>query len=188
MTSLEPLTTLQNLIPAFFSLHRYCSRRRGDAFAYHLLGLVNESLEKPESASELIEKSTSLLETDYEDTENPMIERQFALANLNLARLRLSQQDLIGAIDSFQNVIGLLTADNDTLTVKLRIQAHIGYGLANFMNMEIDSALESLQTALVYAEDNPILRSHAVVLLSQVMWAIGNEEFKEMAKSQLLQW
>ncbi|KAF8629945.1 hypothetical protein AX15_003181 [Amanita polypyramis BW_CC] len=187
LTSLEPLTTLHELLPAFFSLHRYCLNRRDDAFAHHLLGLVNESLEKLVPAVELIEKSTSLLEVEYEDTEDPTVERQFALANLNLARLRLTQQDLTGAINSFQSVIGLLTGDDDTLTIKLRIQTYIGYGLAKFMNMEVDSALELFQTALVHAEDIPVLRSHAIVLLSQVMWATGNDEFRELAKSQLLQ-
>ena len=175
-------------VSAFFALHSYCSRSPGDAFAYHLFGLVNESLEKLELAEGLVEKSTSLLEAEYEDTEDPIIEQQFVIANSNLARLRLARQDLTGATDSFQNVLGLLTGDDDVLTVKLRIHAHLGFGLAKFLSLEISSALESFQSALDYARDDPLMRSHAIVLLSQVMWAIGSEDFRETAKSQLLQW
>jgi superkiller protein 3 len=172
-------------ISAFFALHSYCSRSPGDAFAYHLFGLVNESLEKLELAERLVEKATSLLEAEYEDTEDPIIEQQFVLANSNLARLRLARQDLTGATDSFQNVLGLLTGDD---TIKLRIHAHLGFGLAKFLSLEIGSALESFQSALDYARDDPLMRSHAIVLLSQAMWAIGSEDFRETAKSQLLQW
>ena len=185
--SSSPDPPSHHLISAFFALHSYCSRSPGDAFAYHLFGLVNEILENLELAEGLVEKSTSLLEAEYEDTEDPMIERQFALANSNLARLRLARQDLTGATDSFQNVLDLLTG-GDALTVKLRVHAHLGFGLAKFLSGEIGSALESFQLALDCARDDPLMRSHAIVLLSQVMWAIGSEDFRENAKSQLLQW
>lgn len=184
-TSQDPSS--HHLISAFFALHNYCSRSPGDAFACHLFGLVNESLEKLELAERLVGKSTSLLEAEYEDTEDPIIERQFALANSNLARLRLARQDLTGATDSFQSVLGLLTGDDDALTVKLRIHAHLGLGLAKFLSAEIDSALESFQLALDYARDDLLMRSHAIVLLSQAMWTVG-EDSRETAKSQLLQW
>ncbi len=188
LISPDPLTSSHHLISAFFTLHSYCSRTPEDAFAYHLFGLVNESLEKLELAEGLVGKSTSLLEAEYEDTEDPAIERQFALANSSLARLRLARQDLTGATDSFQNVLGLLTGDDDGFTVKLRVHAHLGFGLARFLSMEIDSALESCQTALDHARDDILLKSHAIILLSQIMWTTCSEDSREIAKSQLLQW
>ncbi|KAK2467787.1 hypothetical protein APHAL10511_000082 [Amanita phalloides] len=174
------------LILAFFALRRYCSCR-DDAFAYHLFGLVSECLEKLELAEELLGKSTSLLEAEYEDSEDPTIERQFTMANSNSARLQLSKGDFTNASDSFQNVLGLLTEGDDVTTIKLRVHGHLGYGLAKFMNSELDSAIDSFQTALDYAQGDPLLRGHATILLSQAMWTIGTEDSREMAQSQLLQ-
>ena len=174
-------------ISALFALHRYCSRRPDDSFALHLFGLHKESLGLLESAENLVRKSASVLEAEYEDTEDPLIETLFATANYNLARLRLAQRDVSGAIDLFQDVLGLLTGD-DEIVVRLRTRAHVGYGLASFVHKKPYSAIESFEAALEHAGDNLLLKSQITILLAQVMWSIGSEEYRDTAKIQLLQW
>lgn len=176
-----------DLTVAFFALHHYCASRAGDPFALHLFGLVSENLGLLELAETLISKSASVLEAEYEDSEDPLIERCFAIANCNLARIRLALRDVNGATDSFQNVISLLSEDHDNSAIELRIQAHIGYGLAELMHKKSHSELRSLEAAIELAQENSSLRSQAIILLAQAMWSVGSEEYKDVAKTQLLQ-
>ncbi|KAF8629112.1 hypothetical protein AX17_005698 [Amanita inopinata Kibby_2008] len=180
-------TASGSLLSAFFSLHRFCTRQPDNASALHLFGLIYEALEQADTAEDLIGQSASLLEAAYEDTEDPTIERQFAIANSNLARLRLSRENLAGALESFQDILGLLNEDHDEIAQKLRVQALFGSGLAQFKSDDLESALGSFEAALSHAGENLALKGQATVLLAQTMWAVGDEELREMAKSRLLQ-
>jgi superkiller protein 3 len=70
----------------------------------------------------------------------------------------------------------------------LRSQCLFGSGLANFKLGALDEALESFEAALVTAGDDLHMRGHVTVLLAQTLWAIGTEEGREAAKTQLLDW
>ncbi|PCH43840.1 hypothetical protein WOLCODRAFT_138620 [Wolfiporia cocos MD-104 SS10] len=180
--------TSDALFPAFFVLDRFCRERPQDASALHLLGLVCERVGHVELGVELITRAISLLEAAYEDTEDPLIERQFTIAHTNGARLRLSLQDYEGALESFQLVRGLLPeVPEDRTTRVLLAQAQFGAGLAHFKCGELAEALELFKLAMGTAAEDQVLRGHIIVLLSQTLWAIGTEEYRESAKSQLLQ-
>ncbi|KAJ6593707.1 TPR-like protein [Mycena capillaripes] len=178
---------VDELLPAFFVLDRYCRGRPNDACALHLFALVCESLGQTEFAVELIGRAIALLEAEYEENEDSTVERHFTIANSNLARLRLSLKDYEGAIESFESALGLLAEDakGDEINA-MRAQAQFGMGLANFKLGDLEAALGLFEAALETAGENLVVRGHVTVLLAQTMWAIGTDEFKETAKAQLL--
>ncbi|KAF8170200.1 superkiller protein 3 SKI3 [Mycena galopus ATCC 62051] len=178
---------VDELLPAFLVLDRYCRSRPSDTCALHLFGLVCESLGQREFAVELISRAITMLEAEYEENEDATVERHFTIANSNLARLRLALRDYEGAIESFESALGLLAEDaKEDKTDVMRAQAQFGMGLANFKLGDLEAALGLFEAALETAGDNLVVRGHVTVLLAQTMWAIGTEEFKESAKAQLL--
>jgi superkiller protein 3 len=127
-----------------------------------------------------------VLEAAYEESEDPVIERQFTIANTTAARLRLAVRDYEGALGSFQSALGLLPEEGEDRV--LQSQCLFGSGLANFKLGALDVAIQNFEEALVAAGDDLQMRGHVTVLLSQTLWATGTQEGQEAAKSQLLDW
>ncbi|OSD01253.1 TPR-like protein [Trametes coccinea BRFM310] len=177
-------------LPAFFVLDRYCKQRPKDARALHLFGLVCERVGHVTLAIDLTSRAIAVLEAAYEEAEDPEIERQFTIANVNLARLRLSAADYEGALESYQVATGLLPeepTDGDADAKVLLAQGQFGSGLAHFKLGQLAEALALFEAAMSTVADLPVIRGHIVVLLAQTLWAIGTDEAKESAKTQLLQ-
>lgn len=184
-------TFTQEVLSATTVLGRYVKQRPNDACALHLFGLLYERLGQLEQGAEEISRAIVLLEAAYEDTEDPVLERQFTIAHANLARLKVGLCDYTGALESFETVLGLLPDlsvddDSDAEVKILRVQTLFGCGLARFKLQDLQNAMSSFQAALDAVGENPVLRAHVTVLLAQSMWAIGTEEFRESAKALLL--
>ena len=175
-------------MPAFFVLDRYCQERPNDESALHLFGLVCERVGHCGPAVELITKAISILEAKYEETEDPVIERQFTIANTNLSRLRVANGDFEGALESLGTALGLIGDDDSTESRVLRTQSHFVSGLSKFKCGDLNGSLESFQLALGSAGDDLTMIGHISVLLAQGLWSLGGDEAQESAKSQLLQW
>ena len=151
-----------------------------------MFGLVCERIGHIELAIERTDHAITVLEAAYEETEDPIIERQFIIANTTVARLRLAVRDYEGALNSFQTALGLLPDEGEDKVLKS--QCLFGSGLASFKLGTLDTALESFEAALVTVGDDLHMRGHVTVLLAQTLWAIGSEEGREAAKTQLLDW
>ncbi|KAG6862290.1 hypothetical protein C0995_015987 [Termitomyces sp. Mi166 len=176
------------LLPAFFVLDRYCGRRPDNATGLHLYALVCESLGQFETAANQLMRTIAMLEAAYEVSEDAIVERQFTIANSNLGRIRLALRDLEGATQSFESALGLLLPEDDKPETKvLRVQAHFGCGIANFLQGDLEAALANFEAALESASDDKTLRGQVTVLLAQAMWGTQNDEFKENSKVQLLE-
>lgn len=134
-----------------------------------------------------MERSLAILETVYEETEDPEVERRYAIANATLGRLRLSQGDITGSLTSFESVLGLLSEEDGSVDI-LRVQVHLGLGLAHFMRGDSESAIRFLEEGLLHAGEDLVLRGQITIVLSQVIWSIGTDEYKETAKSRVLEW
>lgn len=177
------------IFPAFFVLDRYSKQRPDDATGLHLFGLVCERLGQIELGVDLIHRAISILEAAYEETEDPGVERQFTMANSNLARLKLSGHDYEGALESFESVLGLIPEDSSSPSdVILRAHAQFGSGVAQFKLDNLEEALSLFEVALESAGGNMLVKGQITVLLAQTMWAIGTDGFRETAKAQLLEW
>jgi superkiller protein 3 len=169
-------------------LCRYCEHRPHDASGLHLFGLICESLGHLDWGIISITRAIAILESTYEDAEDPEVERRFTIANSNLGRLRLSLGDYHGAVESFESALGLLEEATDHVWQVLRIQVHSGLGVANFMQGDLRAARDIFEAALENTNNDPIARGQVSVLHAQTMWAVQTDEFKELAKAQLLEW
>lgn len=179
------------MLPAFAVLARYAKQCPDNASGLHLFGLICERLGQLELGAEMMIRSISILESLYEEAEDSTVERQFNIANCNLARLRLSIGDCVGAIESYESVLGLLpdeADDRDDEARVLRTQAEFGIGLANFNLGDIQEALSHFERAVEAAGQDVLMKGHAMVLLAQTLWAIGTDESRELAQSRLLEW
>lgn len=183
-----PQNATDTLHPAFFALDRYCKQRPRDASALHLFGLVCEAIGQNELAVDSIQQAIFILEAAYEESEDPIIERQYAIAHLNVARLHLSLGSYQNALESYQLALGLLPEDTDDPSVlALLAQLQLGSGMANFKLGDFEEALTQLQAAMSSCAHDPDLSGHVVVILAQTLWSIGSDEGRESAKAQLLQ-
>ena len=127
-----------------------------------------------------------MLEAAYEETEDPVIERQFTIANATAARLRLAVRDYEGALSSFQTALGLLPEEGEDRALKT--QCLFGSGLASFKLGALDDAIANFEAALGAVGDDLHMAGHVTVLLAQTLWATNTAEGREMAQSQLLNW
>ncbi|EKM54043.1 uncharacterized protein PHACADRAFT_145635 [Phanerochaete carnosa HHB-10118-sp] len=180
-------TASEAFTPAFFVLDRFCRRQPRDANALHLFGLVCERIGHTELAIRAIGDAIALLEAAYEESEDPQIEQQFAIAHTNVGRLRLSMGDYEAALESYATVTGLLAEAKGGVATVLLTQSHLGSGIANYKSGAVQEAVESFESALAGAGDSAQLRGHAAVLLSQALWALGTNDGREAANTQLLQ-
>lgn len=175
-------------MPAFFVLDRYCQERPNDESALHLFSLVCERVGHYDLAVELITKAISILEAKYEESEDPVIEKQFTIANANIGRIRVATEDFEGALESLETVLGLIGDDDSTESRVLRTQSHFVTGLSKSKCGDLNGAMGSFQSALDSAGDDLAMVGHVSVLLAQALWSLGGDEARESAKSQLLQW
>ena len=178
---------LDALLPAFFVLDRYCQTKPHDATALHLLGLVCERLGHHARGAEVVERSITILEAVYEETEDPEVEMKYTIANCTLGRLNLSLGKFTEAAKLFESAHGLLADKNSADDRRLKVQIHLGMGLAHYLDENLETALGLLEEGLAVANDAQ-MRSQVVMLLAQILWTIGTEDAKDAAKSRLLEW
>ncbi|KAF8894922.1 hypothetical protein CPB84DRAFT_1682556 [Gymnopilus junonius] len=176
------------ILPAFFVLNRYCQRRPHDPSGLHLLALVSERLGHYSFGEQLVERAITKLEVAYEETEDPEVERRYAIANATLGRLKFSLGAYAESLTAFESVLGLLAEkETDGLSRALKVQAHLGSGLAHFFKGNLDEALGMFETGLEAAGENLKLRGQVNIVLAQSLWALGPDEAKEAAKTRLLE-
>ncbi|KAK0207900.1 superkiller protein 3 [Desarmillaria ectypa] len=178
----------ESLLPSLSLLSRYLSLNPSSAPGLHLSSLVHETLGHLDTALSLLTDAITILETAYEETESPEIERQYVIAQSNMGRMRNSTGDYAGAAEAFEIVIGLLPETDDPETRILRTQAHFGLGLAQSkQGSEVDNVLSAFENALTSAGDDLILTGHVSVLMAKTMWALGDKTSRDEAKNMLLQ-
>lgn len=185
-----PDSKVEDLIPVFFALERYCRQREEDASALHLLALVCERLGHFELGITRVAQAISILEAAYEVSEDATIERHFIIANTTMGRLQLAMDVYPTALEAFQSALGLLPeefSEDDHQGQRLKVQCQFGSGLSYFKLGQLGEALALFQGALTTAGDDTVMIGQITVLLSQALWALGSEDGRESAKNQLLQ-
>ena len=141
-----------------------------DYAALHLHAIISEQLNQYDVAATQIDKCVQLLEAAYEDSESEQTEKNYALANLTLGRIRLALQHYDGAIEAFNTSLSL--ADDK----KMKLTAMLGIGLASYYNNLDDSSIKN-----AFEEYRDV---DAGVLLAQILWCKGE---KDAATSVLLE-
>ncbi|KZO90759.1 TPR-like protein [Calocera viscosa TUFC12733] len=189
--TLQSQTRTDRLFLAFSALDRYCRERPTSSTVLHLHGLICEQLGQTNLAERRVQEAIALLEKEYETSEDKAIERRYAVAHGNLGRLLLANGKYEEALQAFSTAVNLLSDeidDTDREATTLRAQAALGTGLAHFLLNDLESALSTLEVAhQQVSESYPEVKGHITLTLAKVLWALGSEEARETAKSQLLE-
>ncbi|EJD52731.1 TPR-like protein [Auricularia subglabra TFB-10046 SS5] len=176
------------LLTVFALLDRYCKLHVADSSGLHLFGLACERLGLHDKAAAALADCLATLESRYEHSEDPQVERQYVIANVSLGRIRLASGDYTGAIEAFGIAASLVASVDDDDTSTLQAQLAFGTGLAYFRLGDYEAALGQLESVLPeLPKDAQSLRSHCSVILAQVLWNMGSEESQGAARDQLLE-
>ncbi|KAF9437752.1 Superkiller protein 3 [Entomortierella beljakovae] len=173
------------LVTPAFALSKYLEQRPRDIAAWNLLGLIRERFLQQEGAAECFFTAIRILEEEG-DVTGSNYRRQKMILHHNLARALLSTQDYAGAVEAYTISLDLEGPDatpNATRTCK-----HLGAGLALYYGNQLEDSLNMFETALRETEQVEGMeksRDDVVVLLSQVLWALGGDNQRAAAKEEL---
>ncbi|KAM0752109.1 TPR-like protein [Meredithblackwellia eburnea MCA 4105] len=191
------LTPAESLSGPLFALTRYLSRRPQDVSALHLNALILEQLGDHETASASLEEAASLLSDLYDSDESPEVEARFIIAQSNLGRVRLANEDHEGAITAFDFALNLIPSPSSLpenpsaesglsreQAILLYTECKLGMGLAQFWLGETSTALELLSEGLEELESvTSSKKADLAVSLCRIYWS---EEDEDRALSALL--
>ncbi|KAF9937373.1 Superkiller protein 3 [Modicella reniformis] len=188
-SSSSSATTL--LVTPAFALSKYLEQRPRDISAWNLLGLIRERFLQQEGAAECFLTAIQILNeekghVDYDNSSSNEYRRQRMILHHNLGRALVSMQDYTRAVEAFE--ISLELEGSEATPNAIRTCKHLGAGLALYYAGELERSLSMFETALAETEQVKGMeksRDDVVVLLSQVLWALGGEEQRAAAKEEL---
>ncbi|KAG0345117.1 Superkiller protein 3 [Podila humilis] len=174
------------LVTPAFALTKYLEQRPRDAAAWNLLGLIRERFFQQAEAAECFLSALRILEEEENASEAGYQRKKMILFH-NLGRSLLSVKDFAGAIEAYEASLEL--EGQDAPASVFRTCKHLGAGLALYYAGELERSLQMFEVALAETEQVAGLetaRDDVIVLLSQVLWALGGEEQRSVAKDELL--
>src|SRR5581483_2401452 len=184
---------------------KLAEQRPNDAASLNLLGLLYEWLNQPDKAADAFKSSILALEKTIQHDQQPnLVEdnhsssiRKLAYVQGNLGRVLCAVHDFSGSISAYNTALSLIEQDNSSSTAICRIYSILGAGLAYYFNNQLEDSLQMFETALDETDNaeqssartyiNEV-RKDVVVLLSQVLWALGGVEHRNLAKDELFKW
>jgi superkiller protein 3 len=173
----EPALTA--IVTPIFALEKLETQLSEMPHVLQLSALLDERVRDFTSAVRKLERVCSIYEQHYEETESDDDLVKFAQSKADLARMYLGLDNYPEAIESASMALDL-SGDIPQLQT-CRLSAHLTSGLAHYYSHQMDDSLEMFKAALAESEENP----DVVCLLSQVLWAKGGEEERDVARDQL---
>ncbi|KAF9932323.1 Superkiller protein 3 [Linnemannia zychae] len=178
------------LVTPAFALSKYLDQRPRDVAGWNLLGLIRERFMQPEGAADCFLTAIRIMsEDEAEETDASMSNdhrRRKMMLHHNIARAFLAMQNYTGAIEAYE--ISLELEGPDAVPNVVRTCKHLGAGLALYYAGELERSLTMFEIALGETETVEGMeqsRNDVVVLLSQVLWALGGDEQRAAAKEEL---
>ncbi|GAO47565.1 TPR-like protein [Saitoella complicata NRRL Y-17804] len=173
---------VRGLTSPIFALQKFVEQKPFDAYALQLQAHLLERAGDYVRASERLRKACEILEAEYEQTEDAGVLKRFVGCKADLGRCLLAVKEYEAAVEECTTALDLSANDEKTYE-KARLSAHLSAGLGQYCLGALQDSLAMFQQALTEANGDP----DVVVLLSKVLWAIGGEEEREVARSQLFE-
>lgn len=145
-----------------------------------MLGLLLERLGQFERASAAFLQAIEALDTQCK--RGSLNDEEF---NCRIAKVHANLGRSLCATGSFQAAIESYDRAIEHGSGSLRVYCQLGAGIAYYFEEQLEESLAMFETALAETEDDTDLRLDVNVLLSQVLWALGGEEQRQVAKNQL---
>ncbi|KAI9266008.1 hypothetical protein BY458DRAFT_512826 [Sporodiniella umbellata] len=168
-------STTNSIIAPVFAIEKLTEQRVSDAISFNLLGLLLERQGQHQRAAQVFTLAIKAVETQLEENSITTEESQSRLDKIrvNLSRCLVAIGDFQGGVESYNN--------HQTHTVYSQLNA----GLAHYFLDQLPESLALFESALGETQDDIILRQDVAVLLAKVLWALGGEEQRAVAKEQL---
>ncbi|KAG1145173.1 hypothetical protein G6F37_001194 [Rhizopus arrhizus] len=168
-------TNSTNLITPIFALEKLTEQRLYDALSLNLLGLLLERLGQYHRAAQSFASAILAVETQQEQNIITPDEAQTRLDKIhaNLSRCLVATGDFQGGIASYENHQGHT------------IYSQLNAGIAHYFLDQLPESLALFESALNETQEDITLRQDVIVLLAKVLWALGGEEQRSVAKEQL---
>ncbi|KAI8097505.1 uncharacterized protein BX664DRAFT_293076 [Halteromyces radiatus] len=185
LSNQQQTSTMANntiVISPAFALQKLTEQRLNDASALNLLGLLSERLGQHQRAAEAFAGAILALEAKMEQSGmngDEETTQRLAKLHANLGRTLCATGDFAGAIDNYQIAL-------QQESMSSRIYCLLGAGIAHYFLDQLEEALHMFELALNETTTDVKLRQDVVVLLSKVLWALGGDEQRAVAKDQLL--
>ncbi|KAI5789864.1 hypothetical protein FPQ18DRAFT_38049 [Pyronema domesticum] len=176
-TKSEP--SMASILTPIFALQKFSAQTSEIPALLQLSALFDERAGDFLAAVEKLERVCSIYETLYDETESEADLIKYAQSKADLARMQLGLQDYASSIENATLALDL-SGDIKGLETS-RLSAHLAAGLAHYYSQNMDESLEMFKSALTESEENP----DVVCLLSQVLWAKGGEDERDVAREQL---
>ncbi|KAG4304867.1 hypothetical protein PORY_001542 [Pneumocystis oryctolagi] len=177
-TSLSEL--IGNLATYIFAIQKYLEQRPTDCNVLILMSLLLEMNRDWTRSIAFSSKACEILEKEYEENENPETITQFLCAKSCLSRVFLADKQYERALESSQIVLNLTEGYE---TSSNRLSCHLVAGISLFYLNKLAEALEMFQNCLVESNEHP----DVIVLLCKILWAMGGQEERDIARQQLLE-
>jgi tetratricopeptide (TPR) repeat protein len=168
-----------------FALQKLTEQNPDNPAALNLYGLILERLQQFGQAAEAYAGAILALEEcmDRNEDQIEICQKRSSMVHANLARALCANGDFEGAISSYTIAIESLQDTN------AKLYCELGAGVSYYFNDQLDEALAMFEQALTDAEtENNELCQNVSVLLSQVLWALGGEEQRDLAQQELFKW
>ncbi|KAF9970669.1 Superkiller protein 3 [Actinomortierella ambigua] len=187
-------TSATVLVTPTFALTKYLEQRPNDVAALNLMGLIRERLWQHEAAVECFSQAIAALlkqQEQQQHTEGNESTRRMMMLQHSLGRALLSTGKFEDSIAAYEESIALATAlsgGGQAPPSVIGTCKHLGAGLAYYYAGQLERSLELFEIALGETEQVAGLessRDDVVVMLSQVLWALGGEEQRQVAKDEL---
>jgi superkiller protein 3 len=165
------------IITPVFALEKLTEQKLNDALAFNLLGLLLERLGQHSRAAEAFASAILAVEAQIEESQITLDQgnTRLSMIHSNLGRTLCASGDFEGAISSYES------AATDAKTVYSQLNA----GIAYYFQDKLEESLSMFELALNATQNDITLRQDVIVLLSKVLWALGGEEQRSVAKDQL---
>ncbi|KAJ2521903.1 Superkiller protein 3 [Coemansia sp. RSA 2049] len=181
------------LVFAIYAARRYVERTGDSSTApgHHLLGLLLEQNQEYDNAVAAYETAYKrVVSSDMHDKKT-----RLWIALTHLGRAQCSAERFIDAVDTYTRADSLMGGDDaDILQSALGPECGkqmfyftLGFSLALFFAERLEDSLRRFEQALAQSENVPSVRPLVAVMLSQVLWALGTDEHRTLARQYLLE-
>lgn len=170
---------ISSLLTPIFALEKLEGQLGKNPCVLQLSALFDERVGDFSSACRKLDQVCSMYEERYEESESDQDLQRFAHSKSDLARMHLGLEEYSEAIEHATMALDL-SGDIEPLE-KCRLSAHLTAGLAQYYTGAMDESLEMFKAALTESKENP----DVICVLSQVLWAKGGEDERDVAREQL---
>ena len=143
------------------------------------MSLLLERDRQLESALEILNRLSEILEQQYEESEDPDILQKFCIVKSDIGRVALGLGEYEDAIENSSTALDL-SQELDGLE-KSRLSSQVTVGLGYYFLGQLEDAIDVFQTVLTESDEDV----DVMLLIARALWAVGGDQERQVAIQQI---